>query len=128
MMHERAERFRHLRWSLQALAASSQPSLFPEWAVTPDHLAVDFDRCSSAVLESDRDELQDGQRSGLEAISTLLDRMSRDGVEFNADLWSIAALESSEQWGVVRRLALEALDAFGWPSDLPPENPPDLDA
>ena len=119
-MDERADRLRELRWSLQALAASSQPSLFPEWAVTPDHLAVDFDRCASTVLEHHCDELDERQRGRLEAIGELLNRMFRDGVEFNADLWSIAALENSEQWGAVRRMALEALDAFGWPSDLPP--------
>jgi hypothetical protein len=127
-MDERADRFRQLRWSLQALAASSQPSLFPEWAVTPDHLAVDFDQCASVVLEHDRDELADGQRRRLEAISEQLERMSRDGVEFDADLWSIAALESSDQWGVVRRLALETLDAFGWPADLPPADAADSGA
>ena len=120
-MNERADRFRELRWSLQALAASSQPSLFPEWAVTPDHLAVDFDRCSSVVLEHDRPGLEESQIRGLEAISALLEKLSRDGVELDVNLWSIAALESSEQWGGVRRLALEALDAFGWPAELPPE-------
>ena len=126
-MNERAERLRELRWSLQALAASSQPSLFPEWAVTPDHLAVDFDRCASVVLENHRHELEDVQRERLEEIGELLERMSRDGVEFNADLWSTAALEHSDQWGIVRRLALDALDAFGWPSDLPLEDVADVD-
>jgi hypothetical protein len=126
-MVERADSFRELRWSLQALAASSQPSLFPEWAATPDHLAVDFDHRASIVLENYRDELDDRQRMRLEAIGELLDKMSRDGVEFDADLWSTAALESSEQWGVVRRLALEALEAFGWPADLPPADVADPD-
>lgn len=124
---ERADRLRELRWSLQALAASSQPSLFPEWAVTPDHLAVDFDFRSSIVLENYRDELDDRQRMQLEAIGELLEKMSRDGVEFNADLWSTEALESSEQWGLVRRLALEALEAFGWPAELPPAEVADAD-
>jgi hypothetical protein len=43
--------------------------------------------------------------------------MSRDGSEFDADLWSPAALTSSEQWAVVRRLAHAALQAFEWPAE-----------
>ena len=40
--------------------------------------------------------------------------MSRDGAEFDADLWTEAALATSEHWADVRRLALSALDAFQW--------------
>lgn len=119
-MDERAEHFRQLRWSLQALAASSQPSLFPEWAITPDHLALDFDQSAFRVLAHYGGELDAPQRASLQAIGDLLARMSRDGIDFDADLWSTAALETSEQWTAVRRLAMQALDAFGWPADLPP--------
>ena len=119
-MDERAERLRQLRWSLQALADSNQPSIFPEWAVSPDHLAVDFDQSAAAVLENHRDELDAGQRAALDAISQLLAKMSRDGVEFDIDLWSTKALASSEQWEAVRRLSYDALDALGWPAEVPP--------
>jgi hypothetical protein len=38
--------------------------------------------------------------------------MSRDGTELDADLWTDAAVRTSEQWADVRRLANAALDAF----------------
>lgn len=121
-MDERADHFRQLRWSLQALAASAsdQLSVFPEWAVTADELALDFDQWGGCVLQNYRSELDDSQRAPLEAIAHTFARMSHDAVEFDADVWSAAALESSEQWDAIRRLAVEALTAFGWPAELPP--------
>ena len=121
-MDERADHFRQLRWSLQALAASgsNQLSVFPEWAVTADELALDFDQWSGCVLQNYRSELEEPQRAALEAIADMFARMSHDAVEFDADVWSPAALASSEQWKAIRRLAVEALTAFGWPEELPP--------
>jgi hypothetical protein len=45
--------------------------------------------------------------------------MSRDGSEFDVDLWTDAALSTSELWADVRRQALAALDAFGWAIRVP---------
>jgi hypothetical protein len=119
-MDEREEHFRQLRWSLQDLAASNQHSLFPEWATTADHLALDFEQAVSAVLERYGDELEPTQRTALDALRELLERMSRDHAEFDVDIWSVAALATSEQWAKVRRLAVESLSAFGWSEELPP--------
>ncbi len=41
--------------------------------------------------------------------------MSRDAAELDADVWSEAAVRTSEAWVTLRRLAGEALQAFGWP-------------
>jgi hypothetical protein len=40
-------------------------------------------------------------------------------------LWTEAAVASSEQWTEVRRLAMDALDAFGWSTsdDIPGVEP-----
>ena len=119
-MDERAEHFRQLRWSLQDLAACNQHSLFPEWAATADHLAINFEQSSSTVLERYGGELDGTRRAVLDALSDWLTRMSRDHAEFDIDIWSMTALATSEQWATVRRLAVEALAAFGWSEELPP--------
>ena len=121
---ERSRHFRQLRWSLQRLAgsASDQTPLFRDAAVTADELAVDFDRWASLVRERYGSELNDVQRASLDAIDATLNRASRDGSEFDADLWTEAALKTSEHWASVRRLAVSALHAFGWrPADAPLE-------
>lgn len=113
---ERSWHFQQLRWSLQSLAASAsdQNPLFRDAAITADALALDFDRWASLVCERYGSELSDVQRASLEAIEQTLTRTSRDGSEFDADLWTEAALKTSEHWASVRRLAVSALHAFGW--------------
>ena len=119
-MDEREEYFRQLRWSLQDLAACNQHSLFPEWATTADHLAINFEQSVSAVLERYGGELDATRRAVLDALNDLLARMSRDHAEFDIDIWSMTALAASEQWATVRRVAVEALTAFGWSEEVPP--------
>jgi hypothetical protein len=119
MIDESAQRswhFKQLRWSLQNLAAatSGQPPLFPEAAHTADELALDFDHWASVVLTSYEEELSGAQVESLGAIDAQLKRMSRDGREFDADLWTDRALTTSPQWVHVRTLAASALEAFGW--------------
>ena len=41
--------------------------------------------------------------------------MSRDGAEFDAELWTDAALTGSVHWAEVRTLAAAALAAFDGP-------------
>ena len=112
---ERAWHFKQLRWSLQRLAgsASDQASLFPEWTATADELALDFDHWASLIRERYAGELDDAQRGALEAIETAFSRMSRDAAELDADTWSETAVRTSEDWVALRRLAAEALEAFG---------------
>ena len=118
---QRAWDFKRLRWSLQGLAAAgvNQPTLFPEHMMKADDLALDFDHWSSFVRATYERELTVTQADALAAIDRKLSTMSRDGREFDLDLWTDAAMRTSDAWSEVRQLAADALDAFGWPIDAP---------
>ena len=124
---ERTWHFKQLRWSLQSLAgsASEQRSLFPEWVATADELALDFDHWLDVIRQRYGTELDSAQRDALDAIEHVFERMSRDAAELDADIWSEAALRTSEDWHSLRRLATSALEAFRWPVELPPLDPND---
>jgi hypothetical protein len=124
---DRDAHLHQLRWSLAelAIAGSEQRALFPEYAPDADDLAFDFDHWSSVVRSSYDGELTRPQIDSLEAIAQKLATMSRDGAEFDVDLWTEAALGTSEHWADVRRLASAALEAFGWPVESRPQNPGD---
>jgi len=123
----RSWHFRQLRWSLQALAdaGSDQRPLFPDHVLTADELAFDFDHWSGVVRSQHENTVSKPQADALGAIHRKLATMSRDGVEFDLELWSEAALSTSEHWADVRRLAALALEAFGWAVEGSPENPND---
>ncbi len=123
----RSWHFKQLRWSLQALAAagSDQRPLFPDSVVTADELALDFDHWAAVVRGNYETELSTSQTESLAAIDRKLATMSRDGVEFDVELWTEAALRTSEHWTGVRRLAAAGLEAFGWPVEVAPESPDD---
>lgn len=113
---QRAWHFKQLKWSLQALAqaGSPQPSLFPEQTPGPDDLAFAFDHWSSLIRDAYAADLSAAQVTTLDTMTERLTTMSRDGAEFDVDLWTDAALSTSELWADVRRQSLAALDAFGW--------------
>jgi hypothetical protein len=117
----RDEHFRHLRWALQglALSGSEQQLLFPDYAASAVNLATDFDQSSVVVRTSYAADLTEGQSAALAAIDAKLTSMSRDGARFDVEIWTDAALETSEDWSDVRRLAVDALEAFGWPLEAP---------
>lgn len=119
----RAWHFRQLKWSLQALAASpsDQLALFPTVVVKADELAWDFDHWASVIRTGYEQDLSGSRAESLRAIDEKLSTMSRDGVAYDAELWSEAALSSSPHWEDVRRLATSALEAFGWALDGPPQ-------
>lgn len=71
--------------------------------------------------------LAPGQVEALSAIGRQLATMSKDGVEFDPELWTDAGLRAREQWKQVRALAAAALEAFGWPVESPPLDPADRD-
>lgn len=123
----RASHFTQFRWSLQALALtdSAQRTLFPDHAVTADALALDFDQWASVVRDNYEHELSRRQLESVAAIERKLTTMSRDGAEFDLELWTDAALRTSEHWAEVRRLATAALEAFDWPVESAPEHPGD---
>jgi hypothetical protein len=120
----RAWHWKRLQWSLQALAdaGAGQPLLFPERAPTADELAFDFDHWASFVRGTYPADLSTSQSDALDALDRALQTMSRDGAEFGLDLWTDAALRTSEQWAGVRRLAETALEAFGWRGTEEPES------
>jgi hypothetical protein len=112
---DRTAQLRQLRVTVQALArsASDQLSLFREPGSTADALAVDFSNAASLLLAED-DDLSNEQRDALAAIEGKLRAISRDGAEFDLDLWTDMALHTSDHWTEMRRLAVAAIDAFGW--------------
>jgi hypothetical protein len=116
---QRAWHFKQLKWSLQALAraGSPQPTLFPEKPPDPDELAFGFDHWAGLVRDAYGADLPEHQASALEAIARKLATMSRDGAEFDVELWTDAALSTTEHWAGVRQLASAALDEFGWGAD-----------
>ena len=116
---ERALHFKQFRRSLERLAASAhdQNLLFPDLVVTADELALDFDHWAGIVRDEYADDLTHTQRASIDAIEQAFTRMSRDASEFDADMWSDAALKSSEHWRAVRQLAADALEAFGWSAE-----------
>lgn len=122
---ERESHFQQLRRSLQALAASAsvQRSLFPESVVTADELARDFDHWVEVIRSNYEDELDDEQRRSLLTIDAAFATMERDGTELDADVWSEAAVRTSDAWVSLRLLAGEALRAFGWPVEDTPSEP-----
>ena len=97
----RSWHFKQLRWSLQALAAagSDQRPLFPDSVVTADELALDFDHWAAVVRGNYETELSTSQTESLAAIDRKLATMSRDGVEFDVELWTEAALSYERALG-----------------------------
>jgi hypothetical protein len=124
---QRAWLVRQLSASLQGLAnaGSEQRVLFPEWVSKPTELAMHFDHWLSAVRERNLLEVSTAEGEALAALERKLATMSRDGAEFDADLWTEAAVTDSPHWEEVRRLASAALAAFGWPLERPALGPAD---
>jgi hypothetical protein len=122
----RSWHFRQLKWSVQALAlrAPEQLVLFPDFVATADELALELDHWATLVLEKYPDELSDPQPETLRALHQKLETMSRDGAEFDADLWSEAAISSNVHWQEVRALAIAVRDAFGWSVESEPTAEP----
>jgi hypothetical protein len=112
---QRAWHFKQLKWSLQGLARAGapQPTLFPEES-NPDDLAFAFDHWAGLVQDAYGAELSKPQVAALEAICSKLGTMSRDGTEFEVELWTEVALATTGHWADVRGLASSALEAFGW--------------
>jgi hypothetical protein len=124
---QRSSHFKQLRWSLQslAMAGSDQQPLFPDQTLAADRLAADFDHWAAVVRDNYEAELSALQIEALDAIDRKLASISKDGAEFDVELWTDAALHTSEHWEDVRRLASAALDAFEWPVEPDPQDPGD---
>ena len=95
-----------------ATAGSEQPALFPDENLSAGDLTRDFDQRAAIVRESYEDQLTPFQIETLTALEKKLSTMSRDGAEFDADIWTDEAVRTSEHWAEVRSLAATAVDAF----------------
>jgi hypothetical protein len=95
-----------------ARAGSEQPALFPDENVSAGELVRAFDQRALALRGSYDDRLSPSQVETLTALEEKLSTMSRDGAEFDADIWTDEAVRTSERWAEVRVLAAAALDAF----------------
>ena len=100
--------------SLKALASepSDQLALFPESTNRVGDLAARFEDSVRAVHDHRAGELSRAQADALEALGHRLAIVSRDGAEFDADVWTDEAVRTSVHWRDVRALARAALDAF----------------
>ena len=111
-----SESLTRLRRSLEALSdiGPDQPTLFPEFQADPAALSLEFTQSAAVMQEVHAETLSDRQRHALAALDRKLLTISRDGAEFEADLWTDEALADSPHWADVRQLAKAALEAFGW--------------
>ena len=95
-----------------ASAGSGQPALFPDENLSAGQLVRTFDQRASAVRESLNGRLSASQIEALTLLEQKLAAIARDGAEFDADVWTDAAVRTSEHWSEVRRLASEAVGLF----------------
>jgi hypothetical protein len=93
-----------------AEAGSAQRALFPDENVSAVELVRAFDQRALAVRDSYDDRLSARQLESLTALEKKLSTMTRDGAEFDADIWTDEAVRTSEHWAEVRNLAAAALD------------------
>ena len=109
--------FKQLTETLRALASepSNQLALFPDSVSKADELAARFDDSLRTVAEDYASELSRSQAELLERLKDQFATMSRDGAEFDADVWTDEAIRASVHWREVRALAAAALAAFELP-------------
>lgn len=100
--------------SLKALASepSDQLALFPESVSKASDLVARFEASMRAARDESAGELSRSQLDALDALGERLAIVSRDGAEFDADLWTDEAVRTSVHWRDVRALARAALDLF----------------
>ena len=105
--------------ALQALAAPPdvQLSRFPNFVVTSDELALDFDDAYRLVSDCPQVELSGVEADSLRRVDAMLADWSGEG---RPDLWSDSALRSAPEWAALRERAADALRALGAPIEPPP--------
>jgi hypothetical protein len=109
-----------LRRCVQALAqpASVQVSLFPDFAVVGDELAIQF----GDALEAYRSSAPPASAQAL-ALEQLDEYLSQLSGQEDRGFWDDpSALSSDPRWQRVRDLAKTALSTFGWPDEPPPKD------
>jgi hypothetical protein len=106
------------KWAVQALsqAADVQLSLFPNFVVVADELALDYEEGYLQLLETWPGKLTPIQREAVEKLEAHLLAMSGPN---HPHLWTNEGL-LSEQWAECRRLSKRVLEVMEWPLELPP--------
>ena len=112
--------FERLKHSVQLLACPPEIQLktLPRFVCKADELALDFELWREVVLDNFRSELSTDQMCCIESIDQGLSQLTRMGPE----CWTEEAVRKSEEWKLVRTLAADALDSFGWPLEIPPSH------
>ena len=99
-----------------SLPAESQLALYPDGNCKVDELAEDFHNWWLCARSNDLECFNVDQVTLLDSIDEQLDIMSGKA---NAELWTEHSLRQSPHWARMRSLALLALSALGWPSEIP---------
>ena len=109
-----------LEWSTRALyqPVDIQRTLYPDFVVVADELALDFDQWLSVATSHGC--FVPARLEPLLAINRKLGHMSGT---HNARLWTLDALANSPEWSSIRALAGDALKDLGWPTAPPPPSP-----
>jgi hypothetical protein len=110
------ERLKH---SLQALAlsATDQVAHLPDFVVKTDELVLDFDHWRECAVGNYRSDMTAAQLDSLAAIKAHIATPNSTG---DRTVWDESALYSHPFWGELRNLAIQSLNAFGWPQETPP--------
>jgi hypothetical protein len=106
------------KWALAALArpGSEQIKLFPEHVCKADELALDFDHWYGWTCKN----IDYFTPLQLQLLMRLNDYLSSMGGVDGASLFCDEALLHRAEWQTVRVMAIDALNEFGWPNELPP--------
>ncbi len=110
-----------LKHSLQALAlpAHSQVAYLPNFVVKTDELVLDFDHWRGCAIGSYRADLTAAQLDTLAAVDT---HIATPNFTDDRSVWDESALYSHAFWEELRSLAIQSLNAFGWPQETPPSH------
>jgi uncharacterized protein Yka (UPF0111/DUF47 family) len=118
--HGRFDAFQSLSLAVRALAqpASVQLTLFPDFVLKADELALEWEERYDFFLNSEESSMVN--QAILEALQSLDDEIDQMSGEKRQDLWKDEALTNSIEWQRVRSLAKNVLRLAGW-SEEPPE-------
>jgi len=108
----------NFRWAVQALAqpAEVQPRLFPSFVVVGDELGSDFDNWRRTCEAHFGESWSSKQRKAVLSLDQALDRVFSPKPNRKREQNGL----KDRDWDEVRDRARECLEAFGWPSEMPP--------